>query len=266
MNYKHIYHAGNFADVVKHLTFLCILQHLQKKPKPFAVIDSHAGAGRYNLAGDEAGRTGEAARGVLLLKGLEGPLLTPYLAGLDGARYPGSPLIAARQLRSHDRLIAVEKNPAEAETLRRNLRKFANAKVEEADGYARLKALVPPPERRAAILIDPPFEATDEFLTCARAVVAAWHKFATGNYLIWFPVKSRSDAQRFCGEILAAGVQKALRIDMQVPVQEEGKLSETGLLLINPPYGLEACVKGELEKVQTRLEAGVQFSWLAGGE
>lgn len=266
MNYKHAYHAGNFADVVKHLAFLYVLQHLRKKPKGFAVIDTHGGAGRYNLAGDKASRTGEAARGVLQLKGLGGPLLTPYLAGIEGTRYPGSPLMAARMLRDNDRLVAVEKNPEEAETLRRNLRNYPKAMVEEADGYRRLRALTPPPERRAAILIDPPFEETNEFVACADAVVTAYRRFPTGNYIIWFPVKSRPEVDKFIGEILASGVGKAMRVDMKVSGLEEGKLSETGLLMINPPYGFEAAMREALEPVLPRLEAEVRFTWLAGSE
>ena len=160
MNYRHSLHAGNFADVVKHLALVAVLGHLAKKDAPFAVIDSHAGRGRYDLAAAEAQKTGEARTGIERLRGMPGPpLLERYLAlvASEGAnRYPGSPLIAARMLRPQDRLVAVEKHPEEAAALKQLLAPWRKARVEEADGYARLAALLPPPERRGLVLIDPP--------------------------------------------------------------------------------------------------------------
>ena len=183
MNYRHQYHAGNFADVVKHLAEVAILVHLAKKETPFAVIDSHAGRGLYDLGSEEALKTGEAASGIQALDGLSGsPLLDRYLSlvGEGSWTYPGSPLIAAKMLRPQDRLVAVEKHPEEAEALKKALSPWRKARVEEADGYARLASLLPPAERRGLVLIDPPFEALDEFESLARAVRGALRRFTTG--------------------------------------------------------------------------------------
>lgn len=267
MNYRHIFHAGNFADVVKHLALVTILLHLSKKAKPFAVFDTHAGRGAYDIAGEEACRTGEAAAGIGRLRGLTGggESLARYLA-LAGDRpdYPGSPLIAARLLRPQDRLVAIEKHPEEAAQLRAVLRPFPRAWTYEADGYVRLAALMPPPERRGVTLIDPPFEQTNEFALCARVFAGAWQRFATGVTLIWFPIKSPAEAMRFCGEVLDAGAKNVLRLDTQVANAGEGKLAAAGLLVINPPYGFREDMETALAVVLPRLEAQARFDLLAG--
>src|SRR5581483_8873550 len=178
MNYRHGYHAGNFADVVKHLAEVAILTHLARKETPFAVIDSHAGRGRYDLGSEQALKTGEAASGVGALTDLSGwPVLDRYLGLVEeegGQIYPGSPLIAAKMLRPQDRLVAIEKHPEEAEALKKTLAPWRKARVEQDDGYARLPALLPPPERRGLVLIDPPFEAVDEFEMLGRTVRSAF--------------------------------------------------------------------------------------------
>src|SRR3984957_5654593 len=165
MNYRHAFHAGNFADVVKHLALIRILLHLRRKETPFAVIDSHAGRGVYDFTSDEARATCEAETGIERVRGLGGPeTLRTYLAlAADLHAYPGSPLIAASLLRPQDRLVAVEKHPEEVAVLKKTLAPFRKARVEEGDGYRALAGLLPPLERRGLILIDPPFEAEDEF-------------------------------------------------------------------------------------------------------
>src|ERR1700722_17427046 len=179
MNYRHAFHAGNFADVVKHLALVRILLHLSRKETPFAVIDSHAGRGVYDPTADEARRPREAETGIETLRGLGGPeALQTYLslAG-DPHAYPGSPLIAAKLLRAQDRLVAVEKHPEEAVALKKSLAPFRKARVEEDDGYRRLAALLPPPERRGLVLMDPPFEAVDEFEHLAEAAKQGLARF-----------------------------------------------------------------------------------------
>jgi 23S rRNA (adenine2030-N6)-methyltransferase len=267
MNYRHQYHAGNFADVVKHLAEVAILMHLAKKDAPFAMIDSHAGRGSYDLASEEALKTGEAASGIQRLEGVSGsPLLDRYLSLVqEGGRvYPGSPLIAAKMLRPQDRLVAIEKHPEEAEALRKCLAPWRKARVEEADGYARLAALLPPPERRGMVLIDPPFEAPDEFESLARAVGGALRRFATGIYLIWYPVKSDASARAMEGEILT-DAPKALRIEAAIDAPE-GKLGRAGLLVLNPPFGFAGAMEEALAKVAPRLKAQTELEWLAGKE
>jgi 23S rRNA (adenine2030-N6)-methyltransferase len=271
MNYRHIFHAGNFADVVKHLALVVILQHLRQKPKPFVVIDTHAGHGVYDVTGEDALRTGEAAAGIGRLSALSGvageSALGAYLAlAADRPDYPGSPLIAARLLRPQDRLVAIERHPEEEAQLAAVLRPFRRVRTVAGDGYGELVALLPPPERRALILIDPPFEQPDEFARCAGAFRQAYTRFATGHYLIWFPIKSTAEAMRFCGELLDCGAANVLRLDTTLQtVAPEGKLAAAGLVAVNPPYGFEDRMRAELEPVLPRLQAAIRFNRLAGG-
>jgi 23S rRNA (adenine2030-N6)-methyltransferase len=267
MNYRHSYHAGNFADVVKHLAEVAILTHLAKKDAPFVVIDSHAGRGRYDLSSAEAQKTGEAGAGIEKLRAMKGPpLLERYLALIASegeTRYPGSPLIAARMLRPQDRLVAIEKHPEEAAALTEILAPWRKARVEEADGYARLPALLPPPERRGLILIDPPFEAEDEFARAARLLKESFRKFATGIYLAWFPIKSEAAANAFVGEVLAAGAGKALKIEIAVAAPPD-RLGRAGLLLLNPPFQFDIEIKAVLAAITPRLGANTNLAWLVG--
>jgi 23S rRNA (adenine2030-N6)-methyltransferase len=269
MNYRHAFHAGNFADVAKHLALVSVLLHLRKKQTPFVVIDSHAGRGVYDLRGEEAVRTGEAADGIGRLTGLDGgpPALATYLelARTQGT-YPGSPLIAAKLLRPQDRLVAIEKHPEDATALAAALKPFRKARAENADGYARLLALLPPPERRAAVLIDPPYEAADEFAEAARALAGALRRFATGIYLVWFPIKSPGEADGFCGEVLAAGARKALRLDVTLRARREDRLTAAGLVVVNPPFGFEDEMRAALALALPPMGATARLLWLAGGE
>lgn len=274
MNYRHAYHAGNFADVVKHLALVALVTHLKKKDKGFRVIDTHAGRGIYDLSGDEASRTGEAAQGIARLRSLvphEGfpDALKTYLDLVENTgegRYPGSPLIAARLLRPQDRLIAIEKHKDEFAVLSTTLAPIRNAKTEQADGYARLAALLPPPERRGLVLIDPPYEAVDEFARTGAAIAGALRRFATGIYLIWFPIKSKSEADRFCGEIVAAGATKALRIDTEVDAKagEKERLARAGLIVVNPPYGFADEMRAAFTIIAPELAARTELDWLIG--
>jgi len=275
VNYRHAFHAGNFADAIKHLALCDVLLHLRKKDKPFLVLDTHAGRGLYDLSGEEAARTGEAARGIEKLRplftraGLPEPMRTYFdcVAAAGEGRYPGSPLIAARLLRGGDRLVAIEKQETEFASLRRALSPYANAKAIEADGYERIAALLPPPERRGLVLIDPPYEAPDEFARAASVLAAAHRRFASGVYMLWFPIKSPAAADAFCGEVLAGGPAKVLRIDVAVPVLADAgkeRLSAAGLLVINPPYGMDARMKACAEFIAPLLEARLSIRWLAG--
>jgi 23S rRNA (adenine2030-N6)-methyltransferase len=269
MNYRHGYHAGNFADVVKHIALVAVLLHLKKKDTAFAVVDSHGGRGAYDLYGEHAAKTGEAEKGVARLKDLSGDMpeaLSTYLSLVNSeSLYPGSPLIAARLLRPQDRLTAIEKHPEEFLALQETLAPFRNAAAEQGDGYTRAVKLVPPPSRRGLVLIDPPFESPDEFSSLARALREATRKFATGIYLAWYPVKSEAETDAFTGEVLATGVAKALVVDARVAAPE-GKLGRAGLLVINPPYGFESVLKASAALIAPRLEASVTTRWLAGAE
>jgi 23S rRNA (adenine2030-N6)-methyltransferase len=270
MNYRHGFHAGNFADVVKHVALVAILLHLRKKETAFAVVDSHAGRGLYDLAGVEAARTGEAQAGIARLTDLGGEMpeaLRTYLSLVKECdnTYPGSPLIAARLLRPQDRLTAIEKHPEEFAALKAVLAPYRNAAAESGDGYARAVKLLPPPSRRGLVLVDPPFESPDEFSALARTLREAYRKFATGIFLIWYPVKSQSDAEAFTAEILAGGIAKALVVDTRIAAPE-GKLARADLVVINPPFGFEAIMRESAAMIAPRLDTVVTTAWLAGRE
>jgi 23S rRNA (adenine2030-N6)-methyltransferase len=197
------------------------------------------------------------------------PSLAAYIESLQENRhYPGSPLIAARLLRPQDRLVAIEKQPEEAAALAEVLGPFPNGRAEHGDGYVRLAALLPPPERRGVVLIDPPYEDAGEFTAVGRAFAAALHRFATGTYLIWFPLKSRAAANGLCGEVLAAGAKKVLRLDLALAGANEQRLTAAGLVVVNPPYGFEAEMRAALGELLPRLGGSAQarVDWLAGGE
>ena len=178
MNYRHGYHAGNFADVVKHIALVAILLHLRKKDTAFAVIDSHAGRGAYDLAGEQAAKTGEAQAGIARLADLSGEMpeaLSTYLSlARESAAYPGSPLIAAKLLRPQDRLTAIEKHPEEFAVLKKHLAPFRNAQCRTGRRLCAELKLLPPPSRRGLVLIDPPFEAPDEFSLLAQTLREAY--------------------------------------------------------------------------------------------
>jgi len=249
MNYRHAYHAGNFADVLKHSALVAILLHLRKKEKPFAVIDTHAGRGLYDIGGGEAKKAGEAGDGVLRLLPLENlpGVLAPYcdiVRGFGDSVYPGSPLIAAKLLRAKDRLIAVEKQPQEYAALAAALSCEKGARAVKEDGYSELASLVPPPERRGLVLIDPPYETEDEFPRATRAIVEAYRRFATGIFLFWYPAKIRPAVAASIGEFLTAGISSLLKIEFDTGAsrlpKEPGRgepMTATGLLVINSPFG-----------------------------
>jgi 23S rRNA (adenine2030-N6)-methyltransferase len=268
MNYRHAFHAGGFADVIKHIVLVRILAYLQDKQAAFRVIDTHAGAGVYDLTSDEARRGGEWTTGIARLMQARfseqaAPLLKPYLDIIrafnpdrDLKAYPGSPLIARAMLRPQDRLTACELEPKARKRLIEALRRDAQARVVDLDGWVALPAFVPPNERRGLVLIDPSYEAKDEFERMADGFAQAFAKWPTGGYLLWYPVKSRraTDAlARHVAEVVAAGAQggKCLRLEFSVAPQSVGEaLASAGLLIVNPPWTLA----GELKVILPELE------------
>lgn len=256
MNYRHAYHAGNFADVLKHSVLARVLRYMTAKPQPLRVIDVHAGIARYDLEGLQAGKTGEWKNGIarLLETSMPAPaasLLEPYLSAVrdlnrgDGGAdtaprfYPGSPLIARAFLRPGDTLIANELHPDDARVLKAELAGAAGTKVLALDAWVALRALLPPPERRGLILIDPPYEAPGEFARLALGVSEAIRRFATGTFLIWYPVKDPREVARFILDIRGLGLNKVLNVTLAVNARgAQSGLTETGVLVINPPYVL----------------------------
>ncbi len=274
MNYRHAFHAGNFADVIKHIVLVRILLHLQDKPAAFRVIDTHAGAGLYDLEGPEAERGGEWRFGIarLMQARFSAPvqdLIGPYLDVVrafnsPGAlrTYPGSPLIARALLRPQDRLVACETEPGARKSLIDALRRDEQGRVVDLDGWTALSAFVPPPERRGVVLIDPPFEARDEFVRLADGFAAAFAKWPTGTYVLWYPVKDRRSADTLASAV-ARGVSakatedKVLRIEFSVaPPSSDGPLASAGLLVVNPPWTLAGQLKTLLPELEKPLGQG----------
>jgi 23S rRNA (adenine2030-N6)-methyltransferase len=279
MNYRHAFHAGNFADVVKHAVLVRILMHLHAKPAPFRVIDTHAGAGRYDLRGPEASRSPEWHDGIGRLMSAplaDAPraLLAPYLdavAGLnDGPRltaYPGSPALAQAFLRAQDRLVACEREPNAAAALKRNLAGDRRSKAVAIDGWTALNAYVPPKERRGLVLIDPAFEEAADFSRLADGLAAAHHKWASGTYLAWYPIKEHKPAETLGRRLRRSGIPKILRAEFSVATPHDGaSLRACGLIALNPPWTLERelqIVLPELAKVLARNSCGRhRLDWL----
>ena len=275
MNYRHAYHAGNFADVLKHAVLVWTVRYLQQKDAPLCLIDTHGGAGLYDLMAGAAVKTGEAAGGILRLAEAEAQpaVLEPYLQlvvrandGAEIVRYPGSPWLMGAMLRPRDRAVTGELHPEDAAALRAALSRFERVRVVEGDGYALLNSTVPPPEKRGLVLIDPPFEATDEFERLARAVIGAYAKWPTGAYLVWYPRKDLAAVERFQAELMNARIAKMATIDFSIGAGDEG-LNACGLLLINPPWTLDAEWREPLEWLARALGrgegAGGQVRWLA---
>ncbi len=279
MNYRHAFHAGNFADVFKHAALARILTHLGAKPAAYRVLDTHAGAGLYDLAGPEAGRTGEWQLGIGRL--VEAPLapalrdlLAPYLDAVaafnrGGAlrRYPGSPALALALMRPQDRLVACELEPNARAALARHLHGDARARCVEIDGWVALHAYVPPKERRGVVLVDPPFEARDEFARLAQALTGAHRKWPTGTYLAWYSIKDRRDADAFVRRLARSGMTKILRAELNVGEPTE-RLRAAGLAVINPPWRLadELRLIGEgLARLLAQgADARATLGWIVG--
>ncbi|MBR2814402.1 MAG: 23S rRNA (adenine(2030)-N(6))-methyltransferase RlmJ [Reyranella sp.] len=271
MNYRHGYHAGNFADLLKHTALCELLRLLTVKDKKLFVLDTHAGAGGYDLTADKARRTGEAEAGIsrLLAAGTKGApaAVVRYLAAVQaydrkfgapaGAlrRYPGSPRLVRAALRPGDRFVACERHPEEALALKREFAGDRAVEVRQADGYHALKASLPPVERRGLILIDPPFEATDEFEVLLRALRQGLRRFATGCYAVWYPIKDEAAAAEF---IAALGDLKLLAMELRLGAEAPpGKLAACGLVVVNPPWRFDEAMREALPWIAGRLGPGV---------
>jgi 23S rRNA (adenine2030-N6)-methyltransferase len=280
MNYQHAFHAGNFADVHKHVVLTLILEHLRAKPAAFRVIDSHAGTGRYDLFGPEAARSGEWRDGVARLVGAVDALretaayelLKVYLDIVGALNapgelrlYPGSPLIAKTLLRPQDRLIACELEPRAGASLKTVLRGDPRVKVLALDGWTAIKANVPPKERRGLVLIDPPFEDAGDFAKLSGALGEAHRKWPGGIYMLWYPIKERDAADALARRLRRLAVAKILRCEITLgPSRADAGLVGSGLIVVNPPYTLERDLK-VLLPVLIRLlspQAAWRLDWL----
>ena len=268
MNYRHAYHAGNHADVLKHTVLARLIEHMKKKPKPFRLIDAHAGAGLYDLAGVEAGKTGEWQGGIGKLEapfeaGVEA-LLEPYRAALaalnpqGGLRYyPGSPELALRLMREEDRLTANELHPQDAVALERHFLREPRAEVTSMDAETCLKARLPLPERRGIILIDPPYEALDEAQKSLRMLAEGLRRFAQGVFVLWYPLKAGATAETVVSGAAGLGAAAVLKVELRVrEAFAGGGLAGSGLVIVNTPWRLDEELREMIPALAQRLGLG----------
>jgi 23S rRNA (adenine2030-N6)-methyltransferase len=281
VNYRHAFHAGSFADVFKHAVLCRILHYLRGKPAAFRVIDTHAGAGLYDLTSSEASRGGEWRDGIkrLLATQLAAPLaalLAPFLEVVGALNerdrlttYPGSPALARAWLRPQDRLIACELEPKACVTLAGHLRGDTRIKTIEIDGWAALTAYLPPSERRGLVLVDPPFEDDGDFHRLSHGLALAHRKWATGVYALWYPIKDRGEPDALAKRLRRLGPAKILRAELNVaPLSDPARLNGCGLILVNPPWTLENELSVLLPGLAGILgrdgKGGFRLDWLAG--
>lgn len=268
MNYRHAYHAGNHADVLKHAVLARLLEHMKKKDKPFRVIDAHAGIGLYDLAGIEAGKTGEWEGGIgKLAEPFDAEveaLLAPYravLAALNpqgGLRwYPGSPELALRLMRPQDRLIANELHPQDAIALEREYLRDQRCDVTSMDAETCLKAKLPPQERRGLILVDPPYEVKNEAEKTVRMLEQGVRRFAQGVFVVWYPLKADQTAETVLAGAKEIGLPATLKVELRVrEAFTGGGLAGSGLIILNAPWKLDQELKQLVPALAARLGLG----------
>ncbi|MDH4765625.1 23S rRNA (adenine2030-N6)-methyltransferase [Pseudomonas oryzihabitans] len=270
MNYRHAFHAGNHADVFKHATLLRLAALLARKETPFAYLDSHSGVGRYDLAGDQASRTDEWREGIGRLWTLESApaAFVGYrqaVAALnpDGALryYPGSPELMRQALRPQDRLLLNELHPEDGRLLKENMARDRRVAVHQKDGWLLPRALLPVPERRALLLIDPPFEKADELERCVKAVAEAIGRMRQTVIMLWYPIKDRRQLRRFHAGLQASGAPKLLNVELLIRAADDAtRLNGSGLAIVNPPWGLEEELRDLLPWLAEHLAQG-EGSW-----
>jgi len=281
MNYRHAYHAGNFADVVKHVVLTRLVDYLKQKDKAFRVIDTHAGIGRYDLSSVEAQKTGEWQGGIGRLVGAQldaraAALLAPYLEAVRALNpsggmktYPGSPLIVRQLLRKQDRLTAIELHPQDAARLKAVVAGDIQARVIELDGWLALGAHLPPKEKRGLVLVDPPFEEEGEFSRLVDGLARAHRRWPGGIYALWYPIKDRKAVAAFRAALKETGIPKLLDIGFEIrPPSSEPSLDGSGMVVVNPPFTLESELRillPALHKVMAVAQPSRwTLDWLAG--
>lgn len=256
MNYRHAYHAGNFADVLKHTVLTLLIEYLKRKEKPFRVIDTHAGIGLYDLSSDEAQRTGEWLCGIGALRNAklneqEASIVSHLFGAVESVNaedelkfYPGSPVVTRHLLRKQDRLTAIELHPEDVETLRGQFEGDFQTRVIELDGWLALGAHLPPKEKRGIVLVDPPFEKEGEFDRLLSGLHKAHKRWPGGIYALWYPIKNLKEVAAFRKGLMESGIPDILDVTLEVsPVLPDMKLSATGMIVVNPPYVLQKQLK-----------------------
>ncbi|MCO6545697.1 MAG: 23S rRNA (adenine(2030)-N(6))-methyltransferase RlmJ [Gilliamella sp.] len=254
LSYRHSYHAGNHADVLKHIVLTLCIESLKEKEKPFLYLDTHSGAGRYLLKSEHSEKTGEYLSGINLLWQQSNipELLNTYISVLrrynpfeEIKYYPGSPLIAKQLLREQDKLNLTELHPTDYPLLKQEFSKDKRTKVLREDGFSQLKSKLPPLSRRGIILIDPSYEIKDDYQKIPAALFKAYKRFATGIYLIWYPVVSRTQTQKMIDNIVNLGIKRISQFELAIkPDNNQKGMTASGMIVINPPWKLH-------EKMQT---------------
>ena len=275
MNYRHAYHAGNHADVLKHLTLSRIFALLAKKEAPFAYLDSHAGIGLYDLSADQASRTGEYLQGIARLWQAADvpPLCDDYLRVVrelnpDGQLryYPGSPELARQLSREQERLHCNEKHPEDGQLLKENMHFDRRVAVHLGEGWHVPRALLPTREKRVVLLIDPPFEQADELERCVVALNETIGRMRQAIVAIWYPIKDARQLKRFYNQLASSSSPKLLRVELLVhPADDASRLSGSGVVIANPPWGLEEQLRELLPWLAQRLaqsQGSFQLDWL----
>lgn len=289
MNYRHAYHAGNFADVVKHAILALLIQHLKAKDKAFRVIDTHAGIGSYDLTGPLADKTGEWKNGIGRLVNTEGKpastltrklaeALAPYFEAVAAANrpgtletYPGSPWIIRHLLRKTDRMTAVELHPEDYKILAEAFAGDFQVKAIELDGWLALGSFVPPKERRGLVLIDPPYEQPDEFKTLVEGFEKAYSRWPTGIFALWYPIKDIGAVKNFHKRLFDSGIPKLLAAELWVRERATpDRFNGTGLILCNPPWQIDRTIDDLLTGLAPILgendKGGRRVWWIRGEE
>lgn len=249
MNYRHIYHAGNFADVVKHIALISLINKLKLKEKPFGVLDAFAGTGIYNISDERAQKTGEYKTGIDTIKSCENAqdLITQYLNianDFGNDSYPGSPAIIASILRKEDKLIATELHKEDYAELKNNMKNFKNVEIHHMDAYNAVKAFSPFKEKRGLVLIDPPFEVKDEFDKIIKALTILHQRFMSGMVMTWYPIKDKKLVANFYDNYKKIGYKESLVLEFEIKLEKDGAMNKCGIIISNPPD-----VKNELQEV-----------------
>ncbi|MGT3005713.1 23S rRNA (adenine(2030)-N(6))-methyltransferase RlmJ [Pasteurella multocida] len=272
LSYRHSFHAGNHADVLKHLVLMLIIENLQQKEKGFYYLDTHAGVGRYRLFSEEAEKTAEFEQGIARLWQRDDlpeevaryiKLIKQVNYGGKALRYyAGSPLIAAKMLRSQDRALLTELHPSDYPLLRNNFKEFDNVTTKRYNGFQQLKATLPPKERRGLVLIDPPYELKEDYDLVVNAIEEGYKRFATGIYAIWYPVVLRQQTKRILKGLEKTGIRKILQIELAVrPDSDQCGMTASGMIVINPPWTLTQQMQNILPYLTNVLVPEGTGSW-----
>ena len=278
MNYRHAFHAGNFADVFKHAVLALLLKSLVRKDAPFCYLDTHAGAGRYDLESEAARKTGEYRDGIeriwdkTPLSGLEDYLAAVRAMNPAGTLqcYPGSPAIARYLFRSQDRMVLIEQHPEVYEQLKAEFANDHRVTVQRQDGYAALKSFLPPREKRGLVMIDPPYESMNEYAEAVDGLRAAHARWSTGVFAVWYPIKDRAPVQGFHRQLRASGIRKMLVAELcPYPADSAFRLNGSGIVIVNPPWQVDetlaALLPRLLEVLRQHRSGRTEISWLVPG-